>query len=264
MEWFFGYSGNAAKWFRDMIKVAVLSARANTSLEPHCLFDGEDDGLTEWLRRNGVTVHRTAVPFKDELSSQAVVAANEGTPYNPANASGHFLRLLVPDFSSGGISLYTDCDVMFTGEPDFGTIDIFGACAELGKDGRPSPRSFNSGVMAINNERFARERPRLIRFFRSKNFYSRKAQSYDQVLLNIHFKRKWNMMPPYLNWRPWQGVDERAKIVHFHGPKPQRIEAILRGDHLRDEAGLIGYINRDRGAYQAYHDMFRSFLAEAG
>lgn len=264
MQWFFGYSGNAAGWFKDMIKVAVLSAKKNTSLEPNCLYDGRGDDVVEWLLENGVKVHRTSVPFRDELFSKEVLSANEGTPYHPENASGHFLRLLVPDFSNAERSLYTDCDIMFLREPADKVVETIGACGEINISGHPAGNSFNSGVMIVDNERLRAQREGFIEFARSEGFYSRRHHSYDQVLLNIYFRDHWEPLAPKMNWRPWQGVNNSAQIVHFHGPKPQRIAAILQGESLAGESGLLRYVEADRASYELYCGLFADFLSCGG
>lgn len=261
MQWFFGYSGNASGWFKEMIKVAVISSRKHTTLQPNCLYDGQGDEVTDWLIRNGVTIHRTSVPFRGELFSEKVLRENAGTPYRPDNASGHFLRIMVPDYSRDEYSLYTDCDVMFSREPQFDEIEIFGACAELDSNGIPAPSSFNSGVMVINNDRLTVERKGLIDFLRDNSFYNRDHSSYDQALLNMYFRGRWTLLPQTLNWRPWQGINEDAAIIHFHGPKPQRVSAILEGKGLAGEANLKDYINKDIKSYQKYVRQFQSHLA---
>lgn len=260
MQWFFGYSGNASAWFEEMIKVAVISSRKHTTLKPNCLYDGQGDDVVDWLDRNDVTIHQTAVPFRDELFSDDVLRLNAGTPYRPGNASGHFLRLMVPDYSVGNYSLYTDCDVMFSDEPKFGSVDVFGACAELDQDGKPEPYSFNSGVMLINNKRFLQERTGFIDFIRSNNFYNRQHSSYDQAFLNMYFKNNWTLLPETLNWRPWQGLNTNAEIIHFHGPKPHRISAIMEGKCVEGEEHLSNYINKNYRSYKEYVKQFEEHL----
>ena len=89
----FSLDGRAAGWFADMIKVAVVSARERTRLEPVCLYDGAGTpSLLSWLARQGVEVLRVAVPFRDKLFSDTTMKANEATGYNPEHAAGAFLR----------------------------------------------------------------------------------------------------------------------------------------------------------------------------
>lgn len=259
MQWFFGFSGNATGWFHEMIQVAVRSAQANTTLEPHCIYDGPDSDLTEWLEKAGVTVHRDQVPFRSELFSEDVISRNAGSAYRPAHATGHFLRLLVARHASGETALYTDCDVMFRKQPTLGTPVRVAAAAEL-KDGQPSPSSFNSGVMLFNLANYRAVNADLIAFCRENGFYRPKQSSYDQVLLNLYYAHKWEVLSPVLNWRPSQGVNPDAEIIHFHGPKPQRVQAILEGNALKGEEHLLPIIERDRAAYDAYIAEFRSYL----
>jgi hypothetical protein len=40
---------------------------------------------------------------------------------------------------------------------------------------------------------------------------------------------RWSRLPLEMNWKPYWGWNPDASIVHFHGPKPQFIEAILSG-----------------------------------
>jgi lipopolysaccharide biosynthesis glycosyltransferase len=263
MDWFFAYSGNATDWFSDMIKVAVVSAQANTSLTPHCIYDGEETPLTAWLVRRGVRLHREVVPFRNELFSDAVIAANQGSRYDPTHASGHFLRVLVPDLSSTPVALYTDCDVMFLSDLSCQTPAVFGACAELAPDLVSPTASFNSGVMLFNCAGFARSREALVEFFRRHNFFDKIHDSYDQVLLNRFFGQDWDQLPRGLNWRPWQGVSDEASIIHFHGPKPGRVRPILEGRGMEQELAMRRYIEKDQSAYLNHVHAFESFLAKA-
>ena len=96
-KWLFSFDQRASGWFEDMIKVAVVSARENTSLEPICLFDGASDPrIIAWLKQQSVQVIRTRVPFHAELFSSQTMEANKGTPYHPEHASGAFLRVNLP------------------------------------------------------------------------------------------------------------------------------------------------------------------------
>jgi hypothetical protein len=265
VEWFFGLSGNAASWFSDMVKVAVVSALSRTTLEPHCIYDGDENPLTEWLERRGVVVHRAVVPFVDELYSVRVTSANAGSLYKPANARGHFLRLLVSDFAQREHALYTDCDVMFANNPVVPLPESIAAVAEVDRNLQPSPSSFNSGVMAINTIAWERERAALVADISASNFYDRRNSSYDQVFLNRHFRSRWDEMSAALNWRPFQSAIEGVEpsIVHFHGPKPTRIPAILAGRASQTEGPMLRFIEANRPAYAQYAEQFAAFLKAA-
>lgn len=258
MEWFFAFDENASDWFSDMIKVAVISAMATKRLEPHCLYDGKPNALTKWLSTNGVTVHPCEVPFKAELSSPEVLQRNEGTHYTASHAAGAFLRTSASSFAKGHTFAYTDCDVMFLdGRIADQHSDSFHAVPEH------TGSSFNSGVMLINKWFWKAHYDGLVGYIRENGFYCREHSSYDQVLLNRYFAGQWGPLPSDFNWRPFQGLSMMASIVHFHGPKPHRINAILKKEALPEEANLVDLINRDRDAYAHYLSKFGENLSLA-
>jgi len=264
MDWFFAFDESASTWFNDMVKVAVLSASKNTTLTAHCLYDGAANDLTEWLSKNGVIIHNTTVPFKDRLFSAEVIGANSGTPYSPHHACGAFLRLTAHTFTSGEVFLYTDCDVMFLDDriTDYEQLCLtLRAVPEIDLAGR---RSFNSGVLLINREYFRSQYDSLLSLAEASNFYARQYHSYDQVFLNMHFAGQWTDLPPEMNWRPFQGQNEHASIIHFHGPKPHRIRAILEGNAVEEETSQMeDLIRSDQVAYTTYLAKFNEFLSTA-
>ncbi len=261
MDWFFGLSGNSRNWFSDAIKVAVTSAKANTSLTPHCLYDGPHCELISWLKSNNVSVINTAVPFRDELFSPVVTQANEGSAYIPENASGHFLRILVAEHSDKSNILYTDCDVMFVNEVTPPFVDHIGVVREYNIYSQSFEQSFNSGVMIFNKNALIKDYNLLVDYFRKHHFFHRKFSSYDQTLLNEFYKDKSiTHLSADFNWKPYQGRNEKASIIHFHGPKPNRISAILKGQLHTGEQQLVQFINANREAYAHYSDMFSEYL----
>ena len=55
MKWYFACNSES-KEYEPLIKVAVLSAIKNTTLEPHFIFDGKPNALTQWLEEKDVKV----------------------------------------------------------------------------------------------------------------------------------------------------------------------------------------------------------------
>jgi hypothetical protein len=268
-RWVFSFDQRAAGWFAEMIKVAVISARVHTSLQPLCLFDGDQTPpIISWLERNGVDVVRARVPFRDELFSEEVLSANAGTPYHPEHAAGAFLRLVAPDYVEEDCFLYTDCDVMFCADPApfFTRPRVLAACREAATgDGDSGPQQgFNSGVMVLNSGGFAGRRGEMIDLLRRNHFYFRRHQSFDQSMLNLLFRDDWEPLAEEMNWRPFQGLNSRAAILHFHGPKPHRIQAILDGQASEDEAPVMSrLVFEHRLKYDHYLGEYRGYLAAA-
>jgi len=122
MKWYFALSeasipGNsflpADSSYIDMIKVAVSTARRNTTLEPHMLYDGSRCDFTCELQRQGVTVHFHRLSFIEVIER-----------HDPTNklwqriARGTYLRVDLPLIEQEDeYILYTDCDVLFRRDP---------------------------------------------------------------------------------------------------------------------------------------------------
>ena len=120
MKWYFSFNEAATNWFADMIKVAVISARAKTDLEPHCICDGRPSPFTDWLQRWNVKMHFQPVFFRQRLKAQDVLARNGNNGYDPEAASGFYLPLQIAEIEQNDeFVLFTDCDVMFFKPVDF-------------------------------------------------------------------------------------------------------------------------------------------------
>ncbi|MGR0185203.1 glycosyltransferase [Azospirillum aestuarii] len=269
MKAFFCVNNDALGWFNDMIKVLTQSILETTSLEPVMLFDGNPDHpLVHWVKNRNVEVINTRVPFHRELFSEKTISANTGTPYNPEHASGSFLKFISHNFTNDDFYLQVDCDVMFLKDIEFTLSQdkTLGACQELDLSNVKSKlisRSshFNAGVMLINRKNFARSYNELIEYCREHNFYHRKTYSYDQTFLNEFFEDSWEIMPRELNWRPVDGVNCDARIVHFHGPKPQRFKDIVDGKAYDFERPLMeDMVLNFEESYRYYVACFSDYL----
>jgi lipopolysaccharide biosynthesis glycosyltransferase len=266
-DWVFAFDQRSASWFGKMIMAAVASSKALTSLNPICLYDGDETPpVLEWLLKQGVKVHRTRVPFRDELFSDRILEANRGTPYHPAHASGSFLRLIASDFVDDDYYLYTDCDIMFLGDPEqlFCNPELIAAAPEVVENGKVSANDigFNAGVMVVNRKAFSHMYDVFVDTLRENNFYFKAHTSYDQTMLNLVLRGKWSRLPPQLNWRPFQGPNKEAAILHFHGPKPHRISEILQGRALDYEhRDIVPLVLTHRHHYEHFLIKLNSFLS---
>ena len=267
-KWVFSLDQRAERWFDQCIKVGILSAQRYTSLEAVCIFDGNPNApLVNWLRDHGVTVLIHEVPFKSELFSDKVMEANAGSPYNPSQAAGAYLRIEAAKLITDDYFLYTDCDVMFMSDPavHFVRPELIGACPEIVLNGKHfgETSSFNSGVLVVNREAFLNTTQDLVEYCRKNNFYNKQYSSYDQYLLNKYFEGRWSRLSPFLNWRPFQGPSPEASIIHFHGPKPHRISKILSGEAAESEMqGMLPLIQDHLAEYEHFVGIFEEFSAK--
>jgi hypothetical protein len=241
-----------------MIMVAVDTAKKRTSLKPHCIYDGGENGFTAWLTKRGVRIipHRSFMrEALEELGRQ------KQNPHLAAALSGAFSRIELPEIVESGADriLYTDCDVMFLDEvvPELEANDCryFAVAPE---SDREDYVNMNTGVMLMNTERLRESLPEF-REYVSKNLAALEAESWDEAAYRWFYRNEngpmWDRLRPELNWKPYWGENPQAKIGHFHGPKPFQREYI--DSHWPELKPLTG------GAYLAEVERWSKLLEEA-
>lgn len=223
MKWFFAINDASRRFelYSQLIKVAVYTANHNTSLEPFCIYDGKENDLTAWLRKNHVKIifHRT--PHYQKLQT---IGGSHFTI-----GSGAFLRVEIPQIIAiNGIEdeyvLYTDADVMFMKDvtEDFKDIncEYFAVAPEKDYDSRDT---MNTGVMYMNTKKLLECHQEFNQFI-SKRLRLLCKKAFEQGAYNIFFKGKWDWLDATLNWKHYWHKSEPAKIIHFHGLKPNQFE----------------------------------------
>ncbi|MCF3651818.1 hypothetical protein [Synoicihabitans lomoniglobus] len=215
MRWFFALNeASASFWdYANLVQVAVHSARTRTSLQPVCLYDGNDNQLTAWLEATGVRIIRRRTFLYQWVTELGPIPR------------GAYLRLEIPAICQeqgwdDTYVLYTDCDVVFRRDPAplLRPLEpkFFAAAPE---SDRTDFDRFNSGVMWINVAGLAAEHPALQTTIRA-HLAEAIAPPYDQAALQRHFRGRTDPLPLELNWKPYWGDQADAAILHFHGPKP--------------------------------------------
>jgi hypothetical protein len=211
-----------------MLKVAIVSLRRHTSMEPFLLYDGGDNDLLRWLGTHDVGVIRHRCRLYPELER---LSAETGNPAFLDHGPGVLLKVDLAELCAEhgwGCEriLFCDCDVMFQSDPANDWPTLAGACFAVGPEDVPGePELFNTGVMLID---IASMLPRAEPFRRFLAAILPEAVriSWDQHAYRIFFRRdEWRPLRDELNWKPYWGFNPAARIVHFHGPKPW-----MRGD----------------------------------
>lgn len=220
MKWYFSLSEASIdrpehNW-RDLIRVAVLSARANTTLSPHMLYDGEESPFLEELRAMGVKVIRHRVSFHNRL-------AERGPDYL-AVASGAFLRVEIPEVETDDFILYTDCDVLFRSDPRFEKMPSLFAAAPQTSIADPMG-DMNTGVMLMNVPALLEDLPQFRDFILCN--LGAGWPGCDQENYRRFYAGRWKGLDSCLNWKPYWGRADDAVITHWHGPKPMHIRKLL-------------------------------------
>lgn len=221
MKWYFAISETSLDrpghdW-RGLILGAVTSARRNTTLVPHMLYDGRSNAFTAELEALGVTIIPHRVSFYDDLE-----AFGRGQQGYLSLASGAFLRTEIPLIETEDeIVLYTDADVLFLRDPAFPLAipTFFAVAPEKIID---SYDDMNSGVMLINVPAMREVFPAFRQSIRANL-----DLGLDQSQFHFFFRNRYASLHPLLNWKPYWGVHPDAQIIHWHGPKPAAIRQLL-------------------------------------
>jgi hypothetical protein len=80
-----------------------------------------------------------------------------------------------------------------------------------------SERELNSGVMLINVPRLRKDMPAIIDH--GCDLLSGSPLGFDQEFLTQFYRGAWDPLALRYNWKPYWGVNDDARIVHWHGPK---------------------------------------------
>jgi len=253
MKWYFAINQNGLAHHHDMIVAAVRSARRNTALEPHLLFDAEDEAFAALMQAEGVTIHRVALPYKAQVTEWA---AKYG--FSPDIATGAFLRTLIPSLeTSEEVVLYTDVDVLFTEHfaPPAEKPRFISCAVEFDEADRSY---FNTGVMFMNIPALRAIDADFQQFFvgRELNF-----PNYDQSVYNEYFSGRWDYLAPEYNWKPYWGERADARIIHFHGPKIRAIRKLIGTETGNPPPPVyVDLFNRSPDAYRHYAGMLEALL----
>ncbi|HVT72669.1 MAG TPA: hypothetical protein VHD61_06000 [Lacunisphaera sp.] len=233
MKWFLALndSSPAFDYYAGMVQVAVRTARQHTRLDPVFIHDGADNRLTDWLADGGVRVVRRRSFLAGELEG---LPGLDGNPTARAIAAGAYLRLEVPELVRelgwpDRHVLYTDCDVMFTAAYDAALEACAPAWFAVAPEHDPAdPVAMNTGVMVMNVDALRGDAAAFRRTVRERLAESVQS-SFDQHAYRVHYRGRWEHLPPVLNWKPYWGRNAAAQVIHFHGPKPFQKYAVAAG-----------------------------------
>jgi len=218
MNWYFGLSEASIDrqdhgWC-GLIRVAVRSARQNTSLVPHMLYDGAENEFIKEISDAGVRVIRHRVSFYDRLQQ-----VSKTRPGYLAIASGAFLRVEIPLIETQSeFALYTDCDVMFGQSLNLRDIKPANFAAAPQFSQTDYDNDMNTGVMVMNIASLRQSLPEFTHFIHEN--LNAGWPGCDQEHYRRFYKGQYSSLPTTLNWKPYWGINEDAGIVHWHGPKP--------------------------------------------
>jgi hypothetical protein len=260
LKWVFTVT-NATSSYDYMVKVAVLSALANTKLLPVCIFYGEPNHMANWMEAMGVSMIYPTPKWRKRLIEGVGKAHHLGLNesshlYNDIEMSvATFLRIDLPILGFlDEYVLYADVDVIFVGDltlEDFG--DELPAFFTMGSEATGSMDQLidngwgslhkktgqmvtvgNAGVLLLNVQGMRRTYQSFVDWlFSTENIktglHFGVYGPQDQGALNEFYQGRFHVTVwPLFNWKPYWGYCPTAKLIHFHGPKPNQYWAFIR------------------------------------
>ena len=212
------------QYYVEMLKACLESARRNTTLDLYCLYDGkEGDSLYNLLMEYNVNVKIATIPFYNELSkiyTKDYMLEKFGQIITEGSMRSRFLRMMISQYEDDEYFLYCDTDIIFLKDI---TLDDFpclpkeaGVCPEFERSN--DYNYFNAGVMLINTDIAKSKYNDFMDMI--NNGIKAEIECCDQGYLNELYKKQYDKLPLEYNWKPYWGINENAKIIHFHGVKP--------------------------------------------
>lgn len=231
MKCYFALSDNVSN--RDdyyyMFECSLESAKRNTTLDLHCLFDYrktytqkiEDDLIYQLLLKYNVTIHICSIDFESELLNVYTDDYLKEINVTKSSLYSRFLRFMIADIEKDDEYIfYVDTDVIFLKDikiDDFNKLpNTIAVCPEFVNSYHYT--YFNAGIMLINMNSYKKAKKELINLLKQK--IKAKIECCDQGYLNLIYKNNFTKINNNFNWKPYWGINSDASLIHLHGLKP--------------------------------------------
>lgn len=252
--------------YQNLLNVALKSAKHNTTLDIIVLYDGpENHPFCEIINKYSVKKIDWRFSHFDDLKetyTKDVLLKQTGKDsIDYKKLSGTFMRLDIPFIEKEDqYVLYADIDVMFMKALDLDALPkpkILMVGPEFNKS-IVDAGYFNAGILYFNVEEM-KKKAYLI-FKQLENHIPNSTGLFDQGYLNEFCYDDYEELPLEYNWKPYWGINENAKIVHFHGIKPGGSES-ESGFTTDSSIYLTFFLNhlQDVVGYSKYLKIFFSF-----
>lgn len=213
------------KDYLDLLKVMLISARKNTSLHLVCLYDGNtNDPVYNLLKEFNVEIILHQLPYKLELMEiypREWMLQNLGKEIEYNRIFGTFMRMEIPVVEKEEkYVLYSDIDVIFNADILLEELPhpTYLAAAPEYERNVEDMEYFNAGVLVMNIQGMKEKYEEFI--LKMKNRERNISGLFDQGYLNELCFKDMELLPIEYNWKPYWGINDKAKLIHFHGMKP--------------------------------------------
>lgn len=254
------------KDYFDMLKVALMSARKNTTLHLVCLYDGkENDPVYNLLKEYDVQIIIHEFPFKQEIRDiypAKWMIDNLGKLIDYNQIYGAFMRMEIPAIETEDqYVFYADVDVLFLGDIRLEDLPrpAYLAAAPEYECCADNITYFNAGVLLLNIE--GMKEKYLIFKEMMKKRQRNSSGLFDQGYLNELCFSQMEALPTQYNWKPYWGINDKAKLIHYHGMKPgskmeeagfNTTDSFFQQIFQQNPTGFAGYVY--------YTDLFFDYL----
>ncbi|MDB5022863.1 MAG: hypothetical protein JWP78_618 [Mucilaginibacter sp.] len=226
MKCFFAISGENNEYF-DLIKTLVHSAKKNTNLDLYCIYNGLGFNSLDWLTKQSVSTLNWEISFLNDFQDKYDGLTDRNI------CKGMYLCTELPLVLQyynilDEYILYVDVDTIFCGPIELG--DIRPEYLSCTPDWALEDWSrYGTGVILMNVKNMLNKQTEFHEHLKSHNynFEHMRMGPCDQGAWNSFFHKYIERLDPLYDWKPWWGINDKAKIIHFAGPKPAFINICL-------------------------------------
>lgn len=255
------------KDYLDLLKVMLISARKNTSLHLVCLYDGNTNDLVyNLLKEFNVEIILHQLPYKQELMEiypREWMLQNLGKEIEYNRIFGTFMRMEIPVVEKEEkYVLYSDIDVIFNADILLEELPhpTYLAAAPEYERNVEDMEYFNAGVLVMNIQGMKEKYEEFI--LKMKNRERNISGLFDQGYLNELCFKDMELLPIEYNWKPYWGINDKAKLIHFHGMKPS--SNLNEAGFITDYSFFRIVFDANPGGYAGYVYYFTQFYGYLG
>ncbi len=249
--------------YYDLLKVTLISARKNTTLNLNCLYDGKvGDPIYNLLKEYEVNIIIHQLPYKQELMEiypREWMIQNLGKEIDYNRIFGTFMRMEIPIIEKEEkFVLYADIDVIFNADinvEDLPRPKFLAAAPEYDRN-VDKMEYFNAGILVMNIEGMQLKYETFLK--KMKNRERNASGLFDQGYLNELCFKDMELLPLEYNWKPYWGINKNAKLIHFHGMKPN--SSLREAGFLTDNSFFYTVFHNNKEGYAGYVYYFEQFF----
>lgn len=246
----------------DLLKVTLISAKKNTSLHIVCLYDGKvNDSVYNLLKEFDVEIIIHQLPYKKELMEiypREWMLKNLGKEIDYNRIFGTFMRMEIPMVEKEEeYVLYADIDVIFNSDillEELPHPTYLAAAPEFDRN-IENMNYFNAGVLVMNIQGMKIKYEEFIRKMKKRE--RNVSGLFDQGYLNELCFSDMELLPLEYNWKPYWGINKKAKLIHFHGMKPS--SNLNEAGFVTDNSFFRIVFDANKDGYAGYVYYFTQF-----